>query len=191
VARGPWGRPAVALCVVAAAAVLAACQGGGQATRDTATTAAPAPGGADTSAPTTQASRAQGGAATGYTAPLDRSVRHPSGLSLKLTAIAVAEDSVSLEVVITNGAKLDLSLNNADDLVLVDDQGARYTVAPPGDNRAVTVRRGTTLRGRLVFIGQLDPDATSLTLVANATSQGDPKYSTHPKIEVPGIPLRR
>lgn len=183
------GRHAVALCAVAVAALLAACQGGEQDAAAPVTTAAPAPGGAD--APTTSASRAQGGAATGYTAPLDRSVRHPSGLSLKLTAIAVAEDSVSLEVVITNGAKLDLSLNNADDLVLVDDQGARYTVAPPGDNRAVTVRRGTTLRGRLVFIGQLDPDATSLTLVANATSQGDPKYSTHPKIEVPGIPLRR
>jgi len=185
VARVRWGPPVMALCAVALAVAGTACQDGGRAAPTPSTTAVPAPAEPDTSAqaPSTRAS--------GFTAPLDRSARHPSGLSLKLTAIAVAEDSISLEVVVTNGAKLDLSLNNADDLVLVDDRGARYTVSPPGDNRAVTVRHGTTLRGRLVFIGQLDPDAASLTLVANSTSQGDPKYSTHPKFEVPGIPLRR
>jgi len=185
VARVYWGRSAMVVCAVALALAGTACQGGERAAPATSTTAVPVPGGADTSvtAPSTRA--------TGFTAPLDRSVRHASGLSLKLTAIAVAEDSISLEVVVTNAAKLDLSLNNADDLVLVDDKGARYTVSPPGDNRAVTVRHGTTLRGRLVFIGQLDPDATSLVLVANSNSQGDPKYSTHPKIELPGIPLRR
>jgi len=185
VVRVRWRRHAVVFCAVVVAVAGTACQGGERASPPPATTAPPAPGGADTSAP------APSTRATGFTAPLDRAVRHSSGLSMKLTAIAVAEDSISLEVVVTNGAKLDLSLNNADDLVLVDDKGARYTVSPPGDNRAVTVRRGTTLRGRLVFIGQLDPDASSLTLVANSTSQGDPKYSTHPKIEVPGIPLRR
>jgi len=183
VVRVRWRRHAVVFCAVVVAVAGTACQGGERASPPPATTAPPAPGDTSAPAPSTRA--------TGFTAPLDRAVRHSSGLSMKLTAIAVAEDSISLEVVVTNGAKLDLSLNNADDLVLVDDKGARYTVSPPGDNRAVTVRRGTTLRGRLVFIGQLDPDASSLTLVANSTSQGDPKYSTHPKIEVPGIPLRR
>ncbi|HEV8650680.1 MAG TPA: hypothetical protein VG276_15065 [Actinomycetes bacterium] len=184
-ARVRWGRSAMVLCAVALGLASTACQAGERPAPAPSTTAAPAPGGPDTSAP------APSTRATGFTAPLDRSVRHASGLSLKLTAIAVAEDSISLEVVVTNGAKLDLSLNNADDLVLVDDRGARYTVSPPGDNRAVTVRRGTTLRGRLVFVGQLDPETTSLTLVANSTSQGDPKYSAHPKIELPGIPVRR
>ncbi|HYT25468.1 MAG TPA: hypothetical protein VEP73_03165, partial [Actinomycetota bacterium] len=172
-ARARWRRPAVALCAVALA--LAGCQGGRRATPAPPSTAAPAPGAADTTGP------AASTRATGYTAPLDLSTRSPSGLSMKLTAIAVAEDSISLEVVVTNGSQLDRALNNADDLVLVDDKGTSYDVSPPPDNQSVTVRHGTTMRGRLVFAGQLDPAATTLTLVANSTSAGDPRYSPHPK----------
>ena len=42
------------------------------------------------------------------------------------------------------------------------------------------MRKSTTLRGTLVFTGQLDPTATSLTLITNEKGGGDNQYSTRP-----------
>jgi hypothetical protein len=121
--------------------------------------------------------------------PLSLSARHPAGVTLKLTSITVAEDSISLGVVVTNGGGADVKLNEFDDLVLIDDHGGRYRVSPPPQDSAITVRKSTTLRGSLVFAGQLDATATSLTLITNEKGGGDNQYSTRPKIVVEGIPV--
>jgi hypothetical protein len=181
--------PLLGLAVVAAAAACQSDDGGGTPRAQATTTVA---------APTTTvvATSVTAGQPTVTTLaagaqPLTLSTRHPAGVTLKLTSIAVAEDSVSLGVVVTNGGSADVDLNAFDDLVLIDDRGGRYLVSPPPQNDQITVRKSTTMRGSLVFGGQLDPTATSLTLVTNEKGGGDNQYSTRPKIVVDAIPVQR
>jgi hypothetical protein len=189
----PWPRRAALLLCLAVAAAAAACQsdngdGDGQAQTPTtvaATTTAAAATSTTAAGGTTATTLAAGAAA------LNLSARHPAGVTLKLTSIAVAEDSISIGVVATNGGSADVKLNEFDDLVLLDDHGGRYLVSPPPQDKTITVRRSTTLRGTLVFSGQLDPTATSLTLITNEKGGGDNQYSTRPKITVDGIPVQQ
>jgi hypothetical protein len=182
-------QPLLLLGVAVVAATAGCRSGGGEAPRAQATTTV-----AVTSTTVGVASTAAAGGTTVTTlapgaAPLSLSARHPAGVTLKLTSIAVAEDSISVGVVVTNGGSADVKLNEFDDLVLIDDHGGRYLVSPPPQDSAITVRKSTTLRGSLVFTGQLDRAATSLTLVTNEKGGGDNQYSTRPKIVVDGIPV--
>jgi hypothetical protein len=183
-------KPPLLLLGVAVVAATAGCRSGGEAPRAQATTTVAV---TSTTVGVTSTSAAGGTTATTLApgaAPLNLSARHPAGVTLKLTSIAVAEDSISVGVVVTNGGGADVKLNEFDDLVLIDDRGGRYLVSPPPQDSAITVRKSTTLRGSLVFTGQLDATATSLTLVTNEKGGGDNQYSTRPKIVVDGIPVR-
>jgi hypothetical protein len=108
-----------------------------------------------------------------------------------VTSVAVAPDAITLGIVATNGGQNDIQLNPSDDLVLVDAAGNRYAVNPPPANPRVTVRKGTTLRGSLVFIGQLPAGTTSLTLITcDDYGSTDNQFASTPKFTIDGITVR-
>jgi hypothetical protein len=199
----PARRRLVAVSLAAGCALLvtvlsAGCSAVGQLGADPpATTSAPAPAPspeptpAPGPEPTPAPSPAPAPAAGGSTA-LAKSARHPDLVTLKLTSIAFAPEAITVGVEATNGGQNDVDLNPSDDLFLIDDLGNRYAVNPPVSNPSVTVAKGTTLRGSLVFVGQLDPSAASLTLVTcdDFGSTSD-KYSRSPKLVIAGLPVGR
>jgi hypothetical protein len=201
-----WPRKLVPLLCLTVAVATAACQsgkGGGSQAQTPTTVAADPPTTAvatttvGAGATTTTAAGATSTSLASGAVSLNLSARHPSGLTLKLTSIAISEDSITIGVVATNGGNKDLHLNAINvsgyDLVLLDDRGGRYTVSPPPQDPLVTVRKGTTLRGTLVFTGQLDSSATSLTLITNEKFGGKETdaFTDRPKITVAGIPVQR
>jgi len=201
----PTGRPRAAAVALAAGCALlvtvlsAGCSAVDQLRSDqppaSAAPAAPATTQAPTPAPTSApepSPAAPTPAGPGGAIAIDKSIRHPDLVTLKLTSIAFAPDSITVAIEATNGGGNDVDLNPSDDLVLVDDLGNRYAVNPPTSNPKVTVTKGTVLRGSLVFIGQLDPKASSLTLItADDYGSTTDEYSLNPKLVVPGLPVSR
>jgi hypothetical protein len=188
-----------ACCVLLVTLLSAGCSAVDQLRSDQPAAAAPGP--APTPAPSPEPTPAPGpeptpapssAPAPGGSSAIDKSARHPDLLNLKLTSIAFAPDAITVGVEATNGGQEDVNLNPSDDLVLVDDRGNRYAVNPPPSNPTVSVAKGTTLRGSLVFLGQLDPAAASLTLITcdDFGSTSD-KYSRYPKLVIAGLPVGR
>lgn len=121
--------------------------------------------------------------------------RHPQGSLLTVEEVEVRERSIALDISLVNGRTDIIRLNNFR-LWLVDDQDNSYEFSPPEQNANLEVAAGAELTGTIVFLGVLDPEATSLTLKSNVN---DPLADidlesrgfdgTTPKFLVEGLPL--
>ena len=76
-------------------------------------------------------------------------------------------------------------------MILKDDMGHLYYLVPPSNNVNVDIENASTLQGRFIFSGQLDPRATTLTLTTNSTHDPNNTWNTNPVLELTGIPVPR
>ena len=74
-------------------------------------------------------------------------------------------------------------------MILEDNLGNEYRVAPPPENQELEVEAGKTTQGEFIFLGRVGPSTHSLTLTTNSRG-GLPHNSitNKPKISV-HIPL--
>lgn len=122
---------------------------------------------------------------------LNLQVNHPNGSTLRVTGIAVGESTITVRMAITNGYKEAIKLQDDNDAtVLQDDAGNVYNLATPPENPTISINPNSTVRGNFVFIGQLAPSATTLTLTTNSKYGGDATYSKDPKFLVGNIPVQ-
>ena len=122
---------------------------------------------------------------------LNLQANHANGSVLRATKVTFSEDSISLNLAITNGHDNDIVLNDHDDMILRDNLGNRYNLAPPPQNPTVRVPEGSTLDGKFVFLGRINPAAVTLTLSTNDKFGGDRDFSNSPKMKITDIPVRR
>lgn len=134
------------------------------------------------------------GAAVDLTA-LGLQDRHPNGSSIQVTSLTVERTGIVVGVTVVNGYTDEISLN-ARGLYLQDDNGNGYNFREPAQNSALAVAPGAELVGELVFLGVLDPTATSLTLKGNVYDAQETidlaarsSTSITPALLVGGIPV--
>ena len=121
--------------------------------------------------------------------------RHPQGSLLTVNEVEVRERSIALDISLVNGRTDAIRLNNYR-LWLVDDNDNSYEFSPPVQNANLEVGPGAELSGSLVFLGVLDPEATSLSLKSNVADPLDDidlesrrNDGGTPKFLVEGLPL--
>lgn len=121
--------------------------------------------------------------------------RHPQGHLLTASAVQVRDRSIAVDVALVNGSTGEIQMGS-NRLHLVDDAGNAYEFSPPTQNADLLVAPGAELTGTLVFLGVLDPEATSLTMLANVN---DPEQAVdledrdnqgrYPELVLDGLPL--
>jgi hypothetical protein len=124
-----------------------------------------------------------------YEQGLGLQVNHPDGSVLRLNRIAVTDNYLETDLAITNGYRNAITLNtNNRELLLRDNLGNTYNLAPPSQNPEVEVKPGETLKGTFRFLGRIDPNAQSLTLVSN---EGHQNYTntSRPYFAIANIPI--
>jgi hypothetical protein len=124
-----------------------------------------------------------------YEQGLGLQVNHPDGSVLRLNRIAVTDNYLETDLTITNGYRDAITLNtNNRDLLLRDNLGNTYNIAPAPQNPEVEVKAGDTLKGTFRFLGRIDPNARSLTLVSN---EGHQNYTntSRPYFAIANIPV--
>lgn len=127
---------------------------------------------ADPSPRPSASSQDQGSAELPQAQELALEDRHPNGTLMRVTGIAFAETSISVDVEVVNGYTEEVQLNSRG-MWLADDAGNGYNFVDPEQNSALAVPSGGTLTGTLVFFGVLDGDATSIRLLVNAFNADD------------------
>jgi hypothetical protein len=189
-----WKRQWLALTLATTALVVPTLAGCQQGQNGMATTAAPTnaeyggPSAADAETP-------NGGNVAGPPAalgviPVDAQVNHKNGAVLRVTQVERMEDRTILDISVTNGHRDTIRLNNAKDMVLMDEAGNSYPVQPPPQNEQVEVQPGATLKGRFVFIGPLPTGTTRLSLVTNGKFGTDASFTSSPRFRVENLPAQ-
>lgn len=109
----------------------------------------------------------------------------------RLTQISFTEDSILVNMAVTNVSREVIQLNARDDMRLFEDTYSnKYRLAVPPDNPSIQIQPGTTLKGQFVFIGRVSPKATSLSLSINPDyNYGDRK--NFPRISFSNMPIQR
>ncbi|MGK7949891.1 MAG: hypothetical protein AB4368_14180 [Xenococcaceae cyanobacterium] len=125
-----------------------------------------------------------------YEQGLNLQVNHANGSVLRLTRIAVTEDYIETDLTITNGYRdaITLNRNNFRQMRLRDNLGNNYNLAPPPQNPDIEIKAGQILEGKFRFLGRIDPNAQSLTLVTNEGSQNYVNNLT-PYMAIANIPV--
>lgn len=176
--------------------VLAACNGGAVSRDDTATensrrdTAGQRRDDAPTVDGTSPRSTPTGAAKAPVSQDVDLQANHPNGTVLRLSNITFSQDSIAVSLSVTNGHKDEIRLNDHA-MLLRDNLGNRYNLSPPPQNPDVRVPSGNTLDGKFIFLGRLNPAATSLTLTTNDRYGGNSDYTNQPKITINEILVRK
>ena len=112
------------------------------------------------------------------------------GIVLRLSKITFTEDSIIVDLAVTNGTKQVIRLNGYDDMFVSDDLGNTYRLVEPPDNPRISIDPRATLQGQFVFIGRLAPRTRFLNLTTNDRS--DFRYRIpHPEIKFVNIPIKR
>lgn len=118
-----------------------------------------------------------------------------SEIVMRLTEVALAEDSTILTLSITNGRREVIEIDTEkEEIILYDDKSNRYNLAIPPDNPLIQIPPGTTLNGKFVFIGRLLPEVNTIQLQtrmewirANSSSRDATRFIMY-DIEIPKTP---
>ena len=122
--------------------------------------------------------------------------QHPNGTSLRVNRVSLNPDSIAVHLAVTNSHHGKIKLNELwasreSTMILQDNLGNEYRVAPPPENQEIEVEPGKTTQGEFIFLGSVGPSAHSLTLTTN--SRGGLLHNSitnKPKISVQ-IPLNQ
>jgi len=106
--------------------------------------------------------------------------RHPTGVLMRVERLTIEPTFVSAEISAVNGYRdpINLAQSPFDGMTLVDDLGTVYNWSQPEENGVLRIEPGGTLEGAVVFLGELNPDASSLTLTTNPDSANFDSDST-------------
>ncbi|GAB4301986.1 MAG: hypothetical protein Fur0025_42530 [Oscillatoriaceae cyanobacterium] len=110
-----------------------------------------------------------------------------------LKKVVFTDNTIIVELQVTNGSKLPIELNAKDDTFLKDNisyGGNQYNLSPPADNRTLRVEPGNTVKGQFVFIGRVAPKATELSLFTNAANEND-RNQQAPRLRFTEMFIRR
>ncbi len=122
---------------------------------------------------------------------LDIQDAHPNGTSVRLSSASFHEDHVQVVATVTNGGDRTTSLAQWD-AALVDDRNVTYRLSPPPANPRLEVPPATSQEYRLVFLGRLSPEATTLSLIFNRNAEGNGnEVSRAPFMRLGPIPVNR
>ena len=121
---------------------------------------------------------------------LNLQVNHANGSVMRLNRIAVTEDYIETDLAITNGYRNAIKLNSSSNraMLLRDNLGNTYNLAPPVQNPDVKINPGETLKGTFRFLGSIAPNAQLLTLVTNDGYQNNTNTS-RPYLAIADIPV--
>lgn len=157
--------------------ICAGCQGraAAPAARPYASRGAPAETASQPPSPPTSAERAA--PRTGLPGPLELNLEQANkeGVKVEVTRITFQPSQILVDLLATNASPNPVTLAGSPftGMTLVDDKGKSYNFQVPKQNRALRVEPGQTYKGRVIFLGALGHDASSLTLTTNAGSAGD------------------
>lgn len=113
------------------------------------------------------------------------------GVVMRLSKITFTEDSIIVDLAVTNGTKQVISLNGKDDMFVSDDLGNTYRLVEPPDNPKISIDPRATLQGQFVFIGRLAPRTRFLNLTTNETRASYLSQIPNPEIKFVNIPIKR
>jgi hypothetical protein len=108
-----------------------------------------------------------------------------SEIVLRLTEVALAEDSTILTLSITNGRREVIEIDTEKEHIFIyDDKSNKYNLAIPPDNPLIQIPPGTTLNGQFVFMGRLLPEVKTIQLEtrmewvrANSSSRNHTRFN--------------
>lgn len=132
--------------------------------------------------------RAQDAAASELAIPGQIQASSPMGVVVRVKGVAVTEDVTLLRVSASYGASAGFTELAADDrgTYLEDEDGARYPVRLPRDNRWLRIRAGDTMEGQLVFLGRIAAGSNRVKLVINHGAEaGDSDGNPHLEMDIP------
>lgn len=104
--------------------------------------------------------------------------RHPCGATFDVMGVQKREKSIAVAFQAINGHSEVISLNTRG-AWLVDNVGNIYKFQPPAQNGALKIPSGAKMTGTMVFLGDLAPEATSVTLRVNV-SEPEAKHDVDP-----------
>lgn len=100
-----------------------------------------------------------------YDAQLNKSL-----IVVRVTGITLGEDSTAVNIAITNGRREPIQIDLEKDVKLYDRKEKvsynenEYLLSLPQDISQIQIEPGTTMKGQLVFIGRLSPEANFIRL---------------------------
>jgi hypothetical protein len=89
---------------------------------------------------------------------------------MRVTGITLGEDSTAVNIAITNGQRQPIQIDLEKNVELYDKKGKyasinnEYLLSLPQDISQIQIEPGTTMKGQLVFIGRLSPEANFIRL---------------------------
>jgi hypothetical protein len=179
--------PSRALVAALALALVAACSddadAGGSSPGDENLTTAPAPDPEETAPPPSADADPEAGDAgesgdAGSTdasppdQPLDLEVRHPNGVTLRVSQLSFEEGDIVIDAEVVNSSRAEIVFHfgnvAGERLRLVDDAGVEYNfIEPAEDEDVIKVAAGETLDATLAFRGPLSGQPRQIRLVTN------------------------
>lgn len=128
------------------------------------------------------------------TIEVDEQIRHSNGVNLTLEKITFEEDHISVHFNAQNGFgdTVYLAHSGKDGVTLEDDAGEMYQYIADDDSMKIELKKQEKVTGTINFLGNIDDDAKSLTLIFNGgygseTSQ----FDRNPKFVFEDIEIKR
>ena len=111
----------------------------------------------------------------------------PSGVVVRVKDVVVTDDATLVTISASySGESIFIKLADSDSgTYLVDENGQRFPLRKPKENKWLRVNAGDTMQGRLVFLGTLDAATKKFKLVFNEGSAADDRDAPGLSIDVP------
>lgn len=124
---------------------------------------------------------------------IGESQRHANGLEVTIDRLVFVDGGTGLEFEAQNGDQLSFLNGCCKHTYLLDDLGNQYILRRPSDNTSVRVRRNSGVTGEVFFIGEIDSEATELTLVFNDRDEDslDDSETIYPELRFGPYELER
>ena len=111
----------------------------------------------------------------------------PVGVVVRVKEIVAAEDVTLVTVSASYSGEtnfLELAYSDSG-TYLRDENGQKFPLRAPEDNRNLRIARGETMQGRLVFLGRVAPESKKVKLVFNDGASGDDTSGPGLAIDIP------
>lgn len=109
------------------------------------------------------------------------------GVVVRVKEVLVAEDATLVTISASYAGETSfLNLADTDSgTYLQDENGQKFPLRKPDENKWLRVVSGDTMHGRLVFLGVVAPESKKLKLVFNAGNTGDDTTGPGLTIDIP------
>lgn len=126
-------------------------------------------------------------AGTKLSIPANVQAAAPVGVVVRVKEIVAAEDVTLVTVSASYSGEtnfLELAYTDSGTFLL-DENGQKYPLRAPEDNRNLRIARGDTMQGRLVFLGRVALESKKVKLVFNEGASGSDTSGPGLAIDIP------